>query len=94
MAAVLGWGLWNEQLNEWFNPGGRRPYVKTREEAERMRRAALRQYPIGTWELCEYLAEDDEDESSEASDAGEAPTDRPDAARPDTERLAAPRRGA
>ena len=90
MAAVLGWGLWNERLTEWFNPGGRRPYVKTREEAERMRRAALRQYPIGTWELREFLAEDDE--LSEFDDG--AATDRPDAARPDKETLAAPRRGA
>jgi hypothetical protein len=93
MAAALGWGLWNERLTEWFNPGGRRPYVKSREEAERMRRAALRQYPIGTWELREYMPEDDED-SSAGGEAEEPATDRPGAARPDTERLAAPRRGA
>ena len=80
VATVLGWGLWNQRLTEWFNPGGKRPYVKTREEAERMRRAALRQYPVGTWELREYLAE----EESEA-------TDQPDEARPGTESLAAPR---
>ena len=91
MPTVLGWGLWNERLTEWFNPGGRRPYVKTRAEAERMRRAALRQYPIGTWELREFLAEQNED-SYETDEDGA--TDRPGAARPDTETLAAPRRGA
>jgi hypothetical protein len=77
---VLGWGLWNQRLTEWFNPGGKRPYVKTREEAERMRRAAMRQYPVGAWELREYLAE-------EESDA----TDQPDAGRPGTESPAVPR---
>ena len=91
MATALGWGLWNERLTEWFNPGGRRPYVKTREEAERMRRAAMRQYPIGEWELREFLAEDDQ---AADGDLDEAPTDQPGEARPDTEKLAAPRRGA
>ena len=88
MAAVLGWGLWNQLLTEWFNPGGKRPYVKTREEAERMVRAAVRQYPMGKWELREFLAEEDSDAESTSA------TGRPDAARPDTETLAAPRRGA
>ena len=88
MAAVLGWGLWNPRLTEWFNPGGKRPYVKTREEAERMVRAAMRQYPVGTWEPREYLAEDDSDEDT---GAGEDATDRPDATRSDTETPAAPR---
>ena len=91
MATALGWGLWNERLTEWFNPGGRRPYVKTREEAERMRRAAVRQYPIGEWELREYVVDDEDGELvARADDA----IDQPDAARPDREKLAAPRRGA
>ena len=90
---MLGWGLWNERLTEWFNPGGRRPFVKTREEAERMRRAALRQYPIGTWELREYVVEEDDVVPDENEDEAGA-TDRPGAARPDTESLAAARRGA
>ena len=105
MAAVLGWGLWNQLLTEWFNPGGKRPYVKTREEAERMLRAAVRQYPMGKWELREFLAEEDsEDEQPSTGEAGGASargvrgpggaTDRPDAVRPGTETLAAPRRGA
>jgi hypothetical protein len=88
MAAVLGWGLWNPRLTEWFNPGGKRPYVKSREEAERMIQSALRQYPVGTWEPREYLAEDDSESE------GEDVTDRPDAARPGMETPAAPRRGA
>ena len=81
MAAVLGWGLWNQRLTEWFNPGGKRPYFPSREAAERMLQSAMRQYSVGKWELREFLAE-------------EEPTDPPDAALPDTETLAAPRRGA
>ena len=66
MPTVLGWGLWNQRLTEWFNPGGKRPFVKTRDEAERMRMAALRQYPIGKWELREYVVEDEDVEAVEA----------------------------
>jgi hypothetical protein len=57
---VLGWGLWNPQLTEWFNPGGKRPYVPTKEEAHHMLVAARRQYPVGKWELREYRLEEDE----------------------------------
>ena len=88
MAAVLGWGLWNQRLTEWFNPGGRRPYVASREAAERMRRAAMRQYPMGTWELREYVADEESDEDSDEA------TDRRGEARPDTEMPAARRPGA
>lgn len=55
---VLGWGLWNAQLTEWFNPGTRRPFYPTREAAERMVPMARRQYSMGTWELREYRLED------------------------------------
>jgi hypothetical protein len=85
MAAVLGWGLWNPRLTEWFNPGGKRPYFPSREAAERMLQSAMRQYSVGKWELREFLAEEE---------PGTDPTDRLDAERPDTETLAAPRRAA
>jgi hypothetical protein len=85
MAAVLGWGLWNPRLTEWFNPGGKRPYFPSREAAERMLQSAMRQYSVGKWELREFLAEEE---------PGFETTDRPDAVRPDTETLAAPRRAA
>ena len=81
MANVLGWGLWNQRLTEWFNPGGKRPYVKTREEAERMRRAARRQYPVGSWELREYLAEEEAD-PTDPLDEGRLGTESPAAPRP------------
>jgi hypothetical protein len=54
---VLGWGLWNERLTEWFNPMGKRPYFRTREEAELKLPLAQRQYSMGKWEVREYRAE-------------------------------------
>ncbi len=59
---VLGWGLWNERLTEWFNPGGKRPYVPTRETAHHMLPRAQREYPVGKWELREYREDDDAEE--------------------------------
>jgi hypothetical protein len=47
-------GLWNETIGEWFNPGTRRPYFSTREAAERAMVRALRDYPMGKWEIREY----------------------------------------
>ena len=57
---VLGWGLWNGRLNEWFNPGTRKPFYPTKEDAERMVPLARRQYSMGKWELREYRLEEDE----------------------------------
>lgn len=48
------WGLWNGTLGEWFNPGTRKPYFNSREEALRLLPRAQRQYSIGKWELREY----------------------------------------
>lgn len=84
--AAVGWGLWNERLTEWFNPGGKKPYFPTKQAAERMIPMANRQYSMGKWELREYFLEDDED-AERLDDA----TDRPDAARPGTETPAARR---
>jgi hypothetical protein len=66
---VLGWGLWNERLTEWFNPGTRKPYYPSREAAERMIPLARRQYSMGTWELREYRLEDDETGAADEADA-------------------------
>jgi hypothetical protein len=55
---VLGWGLWNERLTEWYNPGTRKPFYPTKEDAERVFPRARRQYPMGKWELREYRLED------------------------------------
>ena len=33
-------GLWNESMGEWFNPGTRKPYFPSREAALRVRSAA------------------------------------------------------
>ena len=85
--AAVGWGLWNERLTEWFNPGGKKPYFPTKEAAERMIPMAKRQYSIGKWDLREYFLEEDEEETGE-------PTDRPDEARRDTGTRAAGRPGA
>jgi hypothetical protein len=48
------YGLWNDALGEWFNPGTRKPYFATREDAMRMIPLALRQYSMGKWEVREY----------------------------------------
>jgi hypothetical protein len=82
---VVGWGLWNERLTEWFNPGGRKPYFPTKEAAERMLPMAQRQYAMGKWELLEYALEDDS--AAYERDA----TDPRAEARPDTETAAARR---
>lgn len=66
------WGLWNEQVGDWFNPGGRAPYFRTREEAERFIPVARRQYAFGTWEVREYprdLPEQTDEEESEGEPA-------------------------
>ncbi len=52
------WGLWNEALGEWFNPGTSKPYFPTREAAQRMMPLVLRQYGFGKWELREYPLEE------------------------------------
>ena len=81
MGQVAGWGLWNERLTEWFNPGGKRPYARTKEEAVRWIPLARRQYPMGKWEAREYVLEDDDEETR----------DQPGAARRDTETAVAHR---
>jgi hypothetical protein len=48
------YGLWNEALEEWFNPGTRKPYFASREEAIKLIPLALRQYSMGKWEVREY----------------------------------------
>lgn len=48
------YGLWNEALGEWFNPGTRHAYFPSRESAMRMIPLALRQYSVGKWEVREY----------------------------------------
>jgi hypothetical protein len=52
------YGLWNESIQEWFNPGTRRPFYPTREAAIRQIPAAIRQYAMGKWEVKEYPLED------------------------------------
>ncbi|HEX2033496.1 MAG TPA: hypothetical protein VHS99_04860 [Chloroflexota bacterium] len=54
------YGLWNEALEEWFNPGTRQPYFPTPEAAHRMIPVAQRQYPVGKWEVREYPLQDPE----------------------------------
>ena len=68
---LLGWGLWNPLLTEWFNPGTKKPYYPTREAAERMVPRANREYSMGKWELREYRLEDltDSDVMDEPQDA-------------------------
>jgi hypothetical protein len=51
------WGLWNARIADWFNPGGRVPHFRTREEAERLIPLAKRQYPFGRWEARRYRPE-------------------------------------
>jgi len=48
------YGLWNEALDEWFNPGTRKPYFASRQDAIKLIPLALRQYSMGTWEVREY----------------------------------------
>jgi hypothetical protein len=47
-------GLWNESIGEWFNPGTRKPYFPSREAALRLLPLALRQYSMGRWVVREY----------------------------------------
>jgi hypothetical protein len=54
------WGLWNDHLDDWFNPGTRKPFWLTRDEALRAMPKALRQYPMGRWEVREYPLEEPE----------------------------------
>ena len=72
---VLGWGLWNERLTEWFNPGTRKPYYPTREAALRVLPLANRQYSMGKWELREYRLEDladmPDDPNADNGDSGQ-----------------------
>ena len=67
---VLGWGLWNPQLTEWFNQGGKRPYLPTKEAAHHMLPRAQREYPVGKWELREYRIEESEDDERQPDTAG------------------------
>ena len=54
------WGLWNDRLDDWFNPGTRKPFWLTRADAERAVPKALRQYSMGHWEVREYPLEEPE----------------------------------
>jgi hypothetical protein len=47
-------GLWNESMGEWFNPGTRKPYFPSREAALRVLPLVLRQYSMGRWVVREY----------------------------------------
>jgi hypothetical protein len=55
----VAWGLWNATLGEWFNPGTSKPYYPTREAAQRMIPLAMREYPMGKWEVRPYPLEDE-----------------------------------
>ena len=57
------WGLWNQALGEWFNPGTRKPYFPTQDAARRFLPVVLRQYPMGKWEVWEYPLEVEEGEA-------------------------------
>ncbi|MBI3974722.1 MAG: hypothetical protein HY332_25885 [Chloroflexi bacterium] len=48
------WGLWNGTLGEWWNPGTRKPYFATRDEAHRVLPLVMRQYNFGHWEVREF----------------------------------------
>ena len=91
---VVGWGLWNQRLTEWFNPGGKKPYFPTKEAAERMLPMAKRQYSVGKWDLREYALEDDSEQPEQLWDEPADTTGRPGEARQDTETPAAHRPGA
>jgi hypothetical protein len=67
------WGLWNERLTEWFNPGNRRPFFRSREEVERLIPLAKRQYPFGTWEIREFVPEGELEAGPPAGEAVAAP---------------------
>jgi hypothetical protein len=67
------WGLWNPVLEEWWNPGTRKPYFPSREEAHRMIPIAMRQYPIGTWQVRPYSLEEEATESELAAAGIAAP---------------------
>ena len=75
------WGLWNARLGEWFNPGTRKPYYLTAEEARRTIPKAIRQYPFGTWEVREYPL-DEEDNPLEEQEAPHAEPAAPGSAAP------------
>ena len=47
------WGLWNDAIEEWFNPGTRKPYYPSREAAHHMIPLAMRQYSMGKLEVRE-----------------------------------------
>ncbi len=68
------YGLWNETMGEWFNPGTRLPYFPTREAALRLVPLALRQYSLGKWELREYPLEE---ETLEINDTPPQQPDQP-----------------
>jgi hypothetical protein len=70
------WGLWNAAITEWFNPGTAKPYFTSREAAARLLPLALRQYPLGKWEIREYPLEE-EALDLEASGAREGPEAAP-----------------
>ena len=55
------WGLWNDALGEWFNPGTAKPYFRTREEAQHRLPLVLRQYPYGKWQIKEYPVQEEEE---------------------------------
>ena len=52
------WGVWSPVLAEWFNPGGARPYVHTREAAAQHLRRARMSYPTGEWVVAQALLDD------------------------------------
>jgi hypothetical protein len=52
------WGLWNDHLDDWLNPGTRKPFWLTRDEALHAIPKAVRQYPTGHWEVREYPVEE------------------------------------
>lgn len=52
------WGLWNDRLRDWFNPGTRKAYFPTREAALRALPFAVRQYSMGKWEVRPFVFDD------------------------------------
>ncbi len=69
----VAWGLWNTLLGEWFNPGTRKPYYLSEETARNTIPKAIRQYPMGKWQVREYPLDQDEDAFEET----EAPPPEP-----------------
>lgn len=58
-AGPQAWGLWNERLKDWFNPGTSRPWFPSREAAERAIPNARRQWPRGSWVVAPFPASED-----------------------------------